>query len=86
MHFPHDIDLRGESLKVKESLVGPEIVEAYPEIAEMDLNPVIAYENGARIVDARIILRDESNSEETRLAAPAVMPKPEPEACKGEID
>ncbi len=67
-------------------LICSEIVEAYPEIAEMDLNPVIAYENGARIVDARIILRDESNSEETRLPAPAVIPKPEPEPCKGEID
>ncbi|MFC1896284.1 acetate--CoA ligase family protein [Thermodesulfobacteriota bacterium] len=35
-----------------------EIVEAYPEIAEMDLNPVIVYEEGARIVDARIILKN----------------------------
>lgn len=35
-----------------------EIVESYPEIAEMDLNPVIVYENGARIVDARVILKD----------------------------
>jgi acyl-CoA synthetase (NDP forming) len=34
-----------------------EIVEAYPEIREMDLNPVIAHEHGAAIVDARIILK-----------------------------
>ncbi len=40
-------------------LICSEIVEAYPDIAEMDLNPVIAYERGARIVDARVILRDE---------------------------
>jgi len=35
-----------------------EIVEAYPDIKEMDLNPVIVYEKGTAIVDARIILRD----------------------------
>ncbi|MDB9822625.1 acetate--CoA ligase family protein [Deltaproteobacteria bacterium] len=35
-----------------------EIVEAYPEIAEMDLNPVIVFEKGASIVDARIILKE----------------------------
>ncbi len=34
-----------------------DIMEAYPDIREMDLNPTIAYEKGARIVDARIILR-----------------------------
>jgi len=33
-----------------------EIIEAYPQIREMDLNPVMAYENGLSIVDARIIL------------------------------
>jgi acetyltransferase len=36
-----------------------EVVEAYPEIAEMDLNPVIVHENGLSVVDARIILREE---------------------------
>jgi len=36
-----------------------EIVEAYPEILEMDLNPVIVYEKGLSIVDARIILKPE---------------------------
>jgi acetyltransferase len=35
-----------------------EIVEAYPDIEEMDLNPVIVYETGTRIVDARIILKE----------------------------
>ena len=33
-----------------------EIIESYPEIREMDLNPVIVYEKGLSIVDARIIL------------------------------
>ncbi|VBB47005.1 CoA-binding domain protein [uncultured Desulfatiglans sp.] len=35
-----------------------EMIESYPEIAEMDLNPVIAYEKGVRIVDARVILKE----------------------------
>jgi acetyltransferase len=34
-----------------------EIVEAYPQIAEMDLNPVIVHQKGLSIVDARIILK-----------------------------
>jgi acetyltransferase len=38
-------------------LLCSEIVEAYPEIEEMDLNPVIVYESGLSIVDARIILK-----------------------------
>jgi acetyl coenzyme A synthetase (ADP forming)-like protein len=37
-----------------------EIVEAYPDIEEMDLNPVIVHEKGLSIVDARIILKAES--------------------------
>jgi hypothetical protein len=36
-----------------------EIVEAYPEILEMDLNPVIVHEKGISIVDARIIRKGE---------------------------
>jgi len=44
-------------------MICSEIVEAYPDIAEMDLNPVMVYENGARIVDARIILKGEENAE-----------------------
>jgi acetyltransferase len=36
-----------------------EMVEAYPDIHEMDLNPVILHEEGLNIVDARIILKTE---------------------------
>ena len=34
-----------------------EIIESYPEIEEMDLNPVIVHEQGLSVVDARIILK-----------------------------
>jgi len=34
-----------------------EVVEAYPEIQEMDLNPVIARADGVTVVDARILLQ-----------------------------
>ncbi len=37
-------------------LVCSELIESYPEIREMDLNPVIVHEKGLSIVDARIIL------------------------------
>ncbi|MBF0450633.1 MAG: acetate--CoA ligase family protein [Candidatus Magnetomorum sp.] len=37
-------------------LIVSEIIESYPQIQEMDLNPVIVHENGIKIVDARIIL------------------------------
>ena len=37
-------------------LLCSDIIESYPEIQEMDLNPVIVHENGLSIVDARIIL------------------------------
>ena len=33
-----------------------ELIESYEEIREMDLNPVIAHEKGASVVDARILL------------------------------
>ncbi len=36
-----------------------EIVVAYPDIEEMDLNPVIVHEKGISIVDARVILKAE---------------------------
>ncbi|MDM8523456.1 acetate--CoA ligase family protein [Desulfococcaceae bacterium HSG8] len=35
-----------------------EVIESYPEISEMDLNPIIVHERGVSIVDARIILRE----------------------------
>ena len=38
-------------------LLCSEIIEAYPEIEEMDLNPVIVHRTGLSIVDARIILK-----------------------------
>jgi acetyltransferase len=38
-------------------LLCSELIESYPEITEMDLNPVIVHESGISIVDARIILR-----------------------------
>ena len=34
-----------------------EIVEAYPDIEEMDLNPVLVHEEGLSIADARVILK-----------------------------
>ena len=37
-------------------LLCSELIEAYPEIEEMDLNPVIVHEQGLSVVDARIIL------------------------------
>ncbi len=36
-----------------------EVMEAYPDIREMDLNPVIAYEKGLQVVDVRILLKEE---------------------------
>ena len=40
-------------------LLCSEIVEAYPDIEEMDLNPVIVHENRLSMVDARVILKSE---------------------------
>jgi acetate---CoA ligase (ADP-forming) len=37
-------------------LLCSDMIESYPEIQEMDLNPVIVHENGLSLVDARIIL------------------------------
>jgi acetyltransferase len=42
-----------------------EIVEAYPEIQEMDLNPVIVHQEGITIVDARVILKPEGGIQMT---------------------
>ncbi|MDX2451862.1 acetate--CoA ligase family protein [Desulfosarcina sp.] len=41
-------------------LVCSEIIEAYPQIQEMDLNPVIIHHEGLSIVDARILLNPRS--------------------------
>jgi acetyltransferase len=41
-------------------LLCSEIVEAYPDIQEMDLNPVIVHEKGLSIADARVILKTEA--------------------------
>ncbi len=45
-----------------------EIIEAYPVIHEMDLNPVIVHEKGLTIVDARIILSEENLQKKKRLS------------------
>jgi acetate---CoA ligase (ADP-forming) len=39
-------------------MICSEVVESYPEIREMDLNPVIVHEKGLSIVDVRIILHE----------------------------
>lgn len=50
---------RGYDRTAVEKLLGTcsELIESYPEIREMDLNPVILYDKGLEVVDARIILR-----------------------------
>lgn len=53
--------VRGEAAVDKEALVDlllkiSSIVEAYPQLMELDLNPVIAYKDGYAVVDARIIV------------------------------
>ena len=48
---PADLDaLAGAILKVSE------FVQAHPEVKELDLNPVFAYDKGALAVDARILI------------------------------
>jgi len=61
--FPILDGVRGGSASDKKALrkllvLCSEIIEAYPEIEEMDLNPVIVHEKGLSIVDARIILKE----------------------------
>ena len=47
-----------ESLLLKVS----SFIDAHPEVAELDLNPVFAYPDGAVAVDARIVLADEAKA------------------------
>lgn len=56
--------VRGELPVDKEALVDllltvSGIIENHPQISELDLNPVIAYDKGYAIVDARIIVEQE---------------------------
>ena len=37
-----------------------DFIEAHPDVAELDLNPVFAYPKGAVAVDARIVLSEPS--------------------------
>jgi len=57
--------IRGRSASDKKALVKllmicSELVESYPEIAEMDLNPVIVHPEGLTVVDARILLKSDT--------------------------
>ena len=62
--------VRGDKPYDKKSLVSlllvcSEIIESYPQIQEMDLNPVIIHHEGLSVVDARILLKpaeDEAKS------------------------
>ena len=36
------------------------IVAAYPALAELDLNPILAYDDGYAVVDARVIVNGRS--------------------------
>ncbi|MCL1485052.1 MAG: acetate--CoA ligase family protein [Marinobacter sp.] len=56
---------RGEPAVSKDALVElllkvSSIVDAHSEILELDLNPVIAYNDGYAVVDARVIVRQEA--------------------------
>jgi len=53
---------RGEAAVDKEALIDlllkvSTLVQAHPEISELDLNPVIAYADGYAVVDARVIVK-----------------------------
>jgi acetyltransferase len=52
---PYDLKALVELL-----LICSDLIESYPRIQEMDLNPVIVHETGLSIVDARVILRSDS--------------------------
>jgi len=59
--FPILQGVRGQAPRDRKALedllmICSEVMEAYPEIQEMDLNPVIVHEKGVSIVDVRILL------------------------------
>lgn len=63
--FPILNGVRGRRPSDKKALIRllltcSDIIEAYPDIAEMDLNPVLVHEENVTVVDARIILKSES--------------------------
>lgn len=43
---------------IKLLLICSELIESYPEIREMDFNPVRVYQSGLEVVGARVILKD----------------------------
>jgi acetyltransferase len=62
--------IRGDAPYDKKALVNllltcSELIESYPRIQEMDLNPVIVHHEGLSIVDARILLDPEATHDET---------------------
>ena len=66
--------VRGEPPYDKKALINllltcSEIIESYPQIQEMDLNPVIVHHQGLSIVDARILLKPEAEKEGADPAA-----------------
>ncbi len=65
--------VRGEKPYDKKALVNlllacSEIIESYPQIQELDLNPVIVHHQGLSIVDARILLKPEDERKPARPA------------------
>ncbi len=64
-HGPYDTKAVKAAL-----LMCSEVIESYPEIEEMDLNPVIVHEHGITIADARIILTRESTNYYHRNSCP----------------
>ncbi len=66
--------VRGDSPYDKKALVNlllvcSEIIEAYPQIEEMDLNPVIVHHEGLSIVDARILLKPAEDAAQAGVRA-----------------
>ncbi|MBS0445948.1 MAG: acetate--CoA ligase family protein [Proteobacteria bacterium] len=66
--------VRGASPVDKDALVEvmlgvSALCDAYPEIAELDLNPVLAYPQGVRILDARILLEGSPSSDAAATGA-----------------